>query len=83
MLLSILARVPSSKKLRTLYVSPAAGRKGIGTALLQELETVARQQGVPELWLHSSLTAEPFYLTHGYVSDGKGEHQLRSGRKMV
>jgi putative acetyltransferase len=74
--------VPSNKELRAVYVSPAAGRTGIGRALLQELESVARKQGVPELWLDSSLTAEPFYLAHGYLSDGQGEHQLRSGGKM-
>ncbi len=74
---------PSDKELRALYVSPAAGRKGVGRALLQELETAARKQGVPDLWLHSSLTAESFYLANGYLSDGRGEHQLQSGRKMI
>lgn len=74
---------PSSRELRSLYVSPGAGRKGIGGKLLQKLEAIAREQGVIEVWLTASLTAEPFYAAHGYVSDGQEEHRLLSGRKMI
>lgn len=73
---------PGIQELRAVYVSPGSGRNGIGRALLQELEAVARKQGVSRLWLDSSLTAESFYSSHGYLGDGRGEHQLRSGRKM-
>jgi putative acetyltransferase len=74
---------PSNNELRAVYVSPSAGRKAVGKAILQALETLARDQRVPELWLDSSLTAEPFYLAHGYLRDGQADHQLRSGRKMI
>ena len=31
----------------------------------------------------SSVTAEPFYLAHGYNVRGRGEHMLRSGQRMA
>lgn len=75
--------VPSKSELRAVYVCPAAARKGVGRALLKALEAVARRHNVEELWLDSSLTAERFYSAHGYVSDGKAEHQLKSGKTMI
>jgi N-acetylglutamate synthase-like GNAT family acetyltransferase len=75
--------VSSTCELRAVYVSPIAARNGVGGALLNELEAIARKKGVLNLWLDSSLTAEPFYLSHGYLSDGRGEHHLQSGRKMI
>lgn len=74
---------PATRELCAVYVSPAKGRIGVGSALLEELETIAGKQGIYEVWLDSSLTAEPFYLAHGYVSDGRSEHSLQSGEKMV
>jgi putative acetyltransferase len=73
----------STCELRAVYVSPRAARNGVGGALLNELEATARKKGVLNLWLDSSITAEPFYLSHGYLSDGRGEHHLQSGRKMI
>lgn len=75
--------VPVMRELRAIYVSPFAARKGVGKALLLTLEAAARERGVPELCLDSSLTAELFYLAHGYEIRGRSEHQLRSGRKMA
>jgi putative acetyltransferase len=74
--------VPTAGELRAVYVSSECGRNGVGRALLNELEIRARQFGVPKLWLDSSLTAEPFYRAHGYQSDERTEHRLRSGRMM-
>lgn len=74
---------PRNNEIKAVYVSPAAGRMGVGTALLTRLEELAKNQGCKELWLHSSLTAQAFYLSHGYQNKGTGEHQLRSGRKMA
>ncbi|MDZ4835230.1 MAG: GNAT family N-acetyltransferase [Candidatus Melainabacteria bacterium] len=65
-----------------LYVSPTVNRKGVGQALLAELESIARKQNVLKLTLDSSLTAEPFYSANDYQSAGQHEHQLKSGRKM-
>lgn len=50
--------------------------------LLQEIEKAARSHGLTELWLDSSLTAVPFYLSQGFAGSVESEHTLRSGRKM-
>ncbi|MCC5624530.1 GNAT family N-acetyltransferase [Nostoc sp. CHAB 5715] len=39
------AIVVSNNELRAVYVSPSFGRSGVGTAILQELERLAREQG--------------------------------------
>lgn len=74
---------PSLNELRAVYVSPQFDRTGVGRRLLAELEVSARANGVSELWCDSSLTAEKFYARNGFVSSGRGQHELRSGRKMA
>ncbi|MDZ8079330.1 MAG: GNAT family N-acetyltransferase [Nostoc sp. DcaGUA01] len=76
------AIVVSNSELRAVYVSPSFGRSGVGTAILQELEHLARERGLSELHLNASLNAEPFYQVNGYINQGFEEHILRSGRKM-
>ena len=73
---------PRTNEVRAVYVSPSAGRKGVGKRLLQELEKTAHAYGLTELWLDSSLTAAPFYSSQGFVGDIESEHVLRSGKKM-
>jgi putative acetyltransferase len=53
-------------ELRACYVTPSASRRGIGSALLREIERAAREQGLTYLVADSSLTAEPFYRSNGY-----------------
>jgi putative acetyltransferase len=74
--------VPGAGNLRSLYVSPSAGRRGAGAALLKELEAIACKHGVSEMWLNSSLTAEPFYRAHGYVASEQFKYPLPGGQKM-
>ncbi len=68
------AILSKNAELRACYVAPEAARKGVGSALVLELEQVAREQGMAYLELDSSLTAEPFYVAHGYEVRGHGEH---------
>ena len=70
-------------ELRACYVAPDAIRKGVGSALVRKMETVALDHGLSTLQLDSSLNAEAFYNALGYVARGRGEHILRSGQKMV
>jgi putative acetyltransferase len=77
------AIVESANELRAVYVSSKFGGLGVGTKLLSELEKIAKEKGCAELQLISSLTAEPFYKHHGYKETGRGQHTLRSGRKMA
>lgn len=73
----------SNNELRALYVSAYAGGLGVGSAILQELEHLARAAGCPSLTFNSSITAEAFYVRHGYSVNSRGEHTLSSGGTMA
>src|SRR5687767_13157764 len=57
--------VVQNSELRACYVAPDASRKGVGTALVREIERIAKENGLNRLELHSSLNAEPFYAALG------------------
>ncbi|HEY9733272.1 MAG TPA: GNAT family N-acetyltransferase [Drouetiella sp.] len=73
---------PRTNEIRAVYVSPTASRSGVGSALLQALIKIAEVNKLAYLWLDSSLNAEPFYSAHGFISQGKADHELKSGRRM-
>jgi putative acetyltransferase len=50
-----------------LYVDPSAGRRGIATALLTEIVSLARDAGAPEIETYASLTARPIFERHGFA----------------
>jgi putative acetyltransferase len=75
--------VVEKSELRVCYVAPEAARAGIGSALVKEIERVARQQGAPLLQLDSSMTAEPFYRSLGYEVVERGAHVLGNGQRMA
>jgi putative acetyltransferase len=77
------ALVFESSELRACYVTPAAGRKGVGSALVHEIERVAGERGLSMLELDSSITAEAFYRQHGYEVRERGEHILGNGQSMA
>lgn len=45
--------------------------RGVGTALMQRLHAVARDQGLASVWCHAQLAAVPFYERLGYRSSGE------------
>jgi len=53
--------------IRCVYVDPTYQGKGIGTRLMDVLEGVAREQAVSTLSVPSSITAEGFYRSLGFV----------------
>jgi len=75
--------VESHNELRAVYVAAEFGNRGVGSALLQELERMAREKGCGELHMDSSLTASPFYRRHGYEELGRADHALSTGEKMA
>lgn len=77
------AIVPANSELRAVYVAAAFDGRGVGSALLREVERMAKEQGCDELRMDSSLTAAPFYKRHGYEDMGRGEHTLSGGCKMA
>jgi putative acetyltransferase len=82
-LVGIGALVVADAELRACYVAPRVTRRGVGSALVSEIERVARENRLAHLQLSSSLTAEPFYAALGYQVDGRSEHVLRSGVRMA
>ena len=66
-------------EVKAVYVDPAWSRRGVGRALLAELERAARGHGLTELQLEASLTAEGFYLAAGYLAVARRTHILSSG----
>jgi putative acetyltransferase len=77
------AIVIAKNELRACYVTPAAARKGVGTALVHELERIALEHRLEWLALDASLSSEPFYAALGYEVLGRGEHVLGSGHRMA
>jgi putative acetyltransferase len=76
--------IESNNELRAVYVAHKYGKQGVGSALLQELERLARERGCKELAMDSSLTAEAFYLHHGFQALERGEHPMSdTGRTMA
>jgi putative acetyltransferase len=75
--------VASESELRACYVRPSFARRGVGSAILHEIENAARRLGLSVLHADSSLTAEAFYRIHGYDLCGRGEHALRGGVTMA
>lgn len=72
-----------NSELRACYVSPEFARRGVGKALVAELEALARNAGIAALSLNSSITAELFYLHLGYDVTGRGSHVLHTGELMA
>ena len=77
------ALVPANSELRACYVVPEAARRGCGSALVREIERIAREQGVERLDLAASLNAEAFYAAHGYGVRQRSEVVLGNGQPMA
>lgn len=75
--------VVTSSELRAVYVHPEAGRVGVGSKLLAELEALAVERGLGHLELSASLNAEKFYAKHGYEALGRHVHRLAPGVRLA
>ncbi len=62
-----IARCATDGYLDHFYVSGAHARHGVGTALLEHLERVARDLGLTVLDSDVSLCAERFFRRHGFA----------------
>jgi len=60
--------VPKAE-ITNVFVDPDYHRRGIGTAMLAELEAVAQALGIAAVQLKATGTAIDFYLATGYRSD--------------
>jgi GNAT superfamily N-acetyltransferase len=75
--------VPADEEVRAVYVNPSFARQGVGTAILQHLEDLAREDKVLRLNLAASLNAERFYAKHGFEIVQRTTHRLRAGKEMA
>lgn len=69
-------------ELRACYVSPPFARRRCGSALVHEIERLARENGLTHLELAASLNAEPFYTAHGYEVRERSDVVLGNGHRM-
>ena len=77
------ALIVGSSELRACYVAPPAARRGCGSALVREIERLARESGLQRLQLLASINAEPFYLALGYQVCERCQHVLAGGQPMA
>ena len=77
------ALVVADSELRACYVVPEAARMGVGSAIVREIERIAKAEGLTGLTLQASVNAEPFYVALGYQVVERGEHVLRGGQRMA
>ena len=57
-------------QIRYMAVSNTIQRKGLGSAIVSELETIAREKGIQEMVLNARENAISFYLSMGYKETG-------------
>jgi putative acetyltransferase len=63
-------------EVRAVYVAPDWAGEGVGTALLRELESRARERGVGTVVLTASRNAVPFYEARGYERVRETTHEF-------
>ena len=68
-----------SGNMQSVYVAPEAAGHGVGSALLEHMEALARMHGWPMVHLVASLNAVPFFEKRGYAKVSKLHHELASG----
>ena len=56
--------------LEGLYTAPECAGRGVGAALLEMLERLMRERGIPAVRAEASSNARDFYLRRGYRSTG-------------
>jgi putative acetyltransferase len=66
-----------SKEFCSLYVDPAHIRQGIATALVQYVFKDAQTRGLDHMWLDSSLTAVPSYISVGFQAEKNMTHRFQ------
>ena len=74
-------------ELVTFFVDPGHQGKGVGSALLKELEAIAVLQGRGELRIEASLIGARFYEHHGYrrtgaILDGTAGPQISMRKRL-
>jgi GNAT superfamily N-acetyltransferase len=74
--------VPGVATVRSMFVAPEQGRRGIGSAIMRAVERDARTWGIFLLRLTAMLPAERFYRALGYTGDARGHLRLPDGARL-
>jgi putative acetyltransferase len=74
--------VPKDSELRTVYVRPDRGRRGVGRQILDRLVELARGAGLTKLRMDASINAEAFYAANGFLSGKRAEHVFQAEIRM-
>jgi N-acetylglutamate synthase-like GNAT family acetyltransferase len=69
----------SEELVDAVFVSPDAGRRGLGRQLLAQLEEVAVKLGLQTLRVNASLNAAPFYAAAGYEAISEDIYTTSAG----
>jgi len=70
------ASLKGSDRLDMLYVDPAAGRRGVGAALVDALARLARSRGAKRLTAEASDVSKPLFDRLGFVAESRSLVQL-------
>ncbi len=62
----------------SVFVHPTWHHQGVGTRLMQEIEAIARKNGIRQLQLGASITAVNFYVKLGFAH-GRKSHSEEYG----
>jgi predicted GNAT family N-acyltransferase len=54
-----------------MATAPEHRKHGVGAAVLENLERMARLRGLAEIIVHSQIPAEPFFRNRGYIAEGE------------
>lgn len=66
----------------SLYIAPNFNKRGYGRKLLETIELVARNKGIKQLNLSSTLNAHQFYQKMGYQGEVKSVYTLSTGAQL-
>ena len=74
--------VPGVATVRSMFVAPEHGRRGVGRAIMRAIEVDAREWSIFLLRLTAMLSAERFYRALGYSGEARGHMRLPDGAKL-
>ncbi len=74
--------VPGVATVRSMFVAPELGRRGVGRAIMHAVEEDALDWGIFLLRLTAMLSAERFYRALGYSGESRGHMRLPDGARL-
>jgi N-acetylglutamate synthase-like GNAT family acetyltransferase len=66
-------------KIDAVFVRPSHMKIGVGRKIMEHLESLARDKGLKELYLESTLNAAPFYRVCGFEGEKLGKYESPAG----